>query len=131
MSINIMAVCAAALVAAILALTLKETAPQLALALTVAAGVIIFIAALSAVPPIASRLRALVSDTGISAEFGGILFKSLGICFLCQFASDACRDAGQSALASKVELAGKLMIVVLALPMIEALTQTVRTVIGQ
>ena len=36
-----------------------------------------------------------------------ILFKTLGICFLAQFAADSCRDAGESALASKVELAGR------------------------
>lgn len=75
-------------------------------------------------------MNSLLTRAGMPVEYGGILLKSLGICFLCQFSSDACKDAGQSALASKVELAGKLMIVLIALPMIEDITQTAVGIIG-
>jgi stage III sporulation protein AD len=59
-----------------------------------------------------------------------ILFKTLGLCFLAQFAADSCRDAGENALASKVELAGKLAIVILALPLFEKITSTALALIG-
>ena len=58
------------------------------------------------------------------------MFKTLGICFLAQFAADSCRDAGESALASKVELAGKISILVLSLPLFEDIAQTALGLIG-
>ena len=48
-----------------------------------------------------------------------ILLKTLGVCFLTQLSADSCRDAGEGALAAKVELAGKLFIVILALPLFQ------------
>lgn len=127
---NIVGICAVAIVSAILALTIKKTTPQISLVITIAAGVIIFAAILSFIPQTLSKIQKLVSATGMNTEYGGILFKSLGICFLCQFASDTCKDAGQTSLASKVELVGKLMIVIMALPLVEYITQTAATLIG-
>ena len=53
----------------------------------------------------------------INSEYFTIVLKSLGICYVTQLASDTCRDSGYSAIASKVELAGKVSIVVIALPL--------------
>lgn len=127
---NIIGVCAVAIVSALLALTIKKTTPQISLVITIAAGVIIFAAILSFLPSTLSKIQTLVSATGMNTEHGSILFKSLGVCFLCQFASDTCKDAGQTSLASKVELVGKIMIVIMALPLVESITQTATTLIG-
>lgn len=127
---NVIGVCAIAIIAALLALSIKKTTPDMALVLTLSAGIIIFIAIVSFLPETISKIQRLMDSTGMNSEYAGILFKSLGICFLCQFASDACKDAGQSALASKVELTGKLMIVVMTLPLIEFITQTVFQLLG-
>ncbi|HHZ05688.1 MAG TPA: stage III sporulation protein AD [Clostridiales bacterium] len=127
---NIIGLCALAITGALLALWLKNTTPSLSLLVTLAAGVVIFGVILSFIPSAVTKIQELITATGLSSQYGGILFKTLGICFLCQFSSDACRDAGQNALASKVELAGKLMIVILALPMVESITSTATTLIG-
>jgi stage III sporulation protein AD len=58
-----------------------------------------------------------------------LLIKALGIGYLCRFASDLCRDAGETALAGYVELAGKVMIVVLSFPLLEQVAQTVKRLI--
>lgn len=127
---NILGLCVAAIVAAVLAVLLKRYNPEISMLIAVGAGVVIFVLVLSQISPALTKITDLLSRAGMPAEYGGILFKSLGICFLCQFSSDACKDAGQSALASKVELAGKLMIVVIALPMIEDITQTAVSIMG-
>ena len=49
---------------------------------------------------------------------------------MAQFAADACRDAGESSLASKVELAGKVAVILMALPLFEAIANTAITLIG-
>ena len=56
--------------------------------------------------------------------------KTLGICFLTQFAVDSCKDAGESALASKVELAGKVTVVVMALPLFQSIASTAVSLVG-
>ena len=68
--------------------------------------------------------------SGVSGEYTIILIKTLGTCFLAQFAADACRDAGESSLASKVELAGKVAVILMALPLFEAIANTAITLIG-
>ena len=67
---------------------------------------------------------------GISGEYGVILLKTLGVCFLTQLSADSCRDAGEGALAAKVELAGKLFIVILALPLFQQIAGSALSLIG-
>lgn len=75
-------------------------------------------------------LRELLSTAALPEEYGAILFKALGICLLTQLAADACKDAGESALASKAELAGKLMLLMLALPLFEKIAQLAASLIN-
>ena len=82
------------------------------------------------ISPAVREITTLLSGVGLTQEYGLILFKTLGICFLAQFAADSCRDAGESALASKVELAGKISILVLSLPLFEDIAQTALGLIG-
>lgn len=127
---NILALCVAVIIAAVLSVMLKKYNPEISMLVAVGAGVVVFALILSKISPALNQVSNLLTRAGMPVEYGGILLKSLGICFLCQFSSDACKDAGQSALASKVELAGKLMIVLIALPMIEDITQTAVGIIG-
>ncbi|MGN0550551.1 MAG: stage III sporulation protein AD [Acutalibacteraceae bacterium] len=127
---NILSVCVCAIAAAVLAVAIKRHNPEISMLLTAGGGIIIFIAILSAISPVINKINALAQTAGMSQEYVEILIKSLGICFLCQFSSDACKDAGQTALASKVELAGKLFIVILALPMLEDITNTALRLVG-
>lgn len=127
---NIAAVIGVCLCAAAAASMLRRYHQEYAFAVSAAAGVIVLIALLSALAPAAEEIRTLISSAGISSASLQILFKSLGICFLAQFAADACRDAGEGALASRVELAGKLAIVVLSLPLFESIAKTAAGLIG-
>ena len=97
---------------------------------SIVAGAIILLQIFLNINPAIQQINGLLSASGLSAEYAAILFKSLGICFLAQFAADSCRDAGESALAAKVELAGKITIVVLALPLFEQIASTAVSLIG-
>ena len=85
--------------------------------LRISAGVIIALEILQAMIPALQQITSLLGVAGISGEYSGILLRTLGVTFLTQFAADACKDAGEGALASKVELAGRVSILVLALPL--------------
>ena len=55
-----------------------------------------------------------------SMEYLSVLIKAIGVCYLTQFSADSCRDAGESSLAGKVELAGKIAILISALPLLDS-----------
>ena len=116
---NVLGVAVFAIVAAILALTLKQYSPQIAVVVSVGAGVLIFgYIAASLLPVLQEVLSISLLSEGV-AENIGTLFKCLGVCYVVQLAADSCRDAGQQAIASKVELAGKVTVLALALPMLK------------
>lgn len=127
---EILALCGIAILAAAISVLLKKYNPEYSMIISVGAGVLMLYLILSQISPAVGQIKSLLSATGLSSEYGAILFKSLGICFLTQFAADSCRDSGESALASKVELAGKIMIVLIALPLFEKVAQTALSLIG-
>lgn len=127
---DIGALCFVALFASISALSLKKYTPDISAIIAIGAGVLIFAAVLGNVLPIIEELRILINSAGAAAEYGAILVKTIGICFLCQFTSDACRDAGQASLATRVELAGRVSVLIIALPMFEKIMSVAVTLIG-
>ena len=74
-------------------------------------------------PVFTDKINLLISQSGVDKEYTRVLLKSVGICFICQFSSDICNDSGQSALATKVELAGKILILISALPLMEEILE--------
>lgn len=127
---NIIGICILAVVSAILALSLKQNVPHFAMLLTLAVGIIIFISVCTVMPDIITKIDNLMSATGVNTEYTAILLKTVGICFLCQFSVDICRDSGQGALAGKVEFAGKLMILLSALPLMNEIIDTASSLLG-
>lgn len=119
-----------AVVAAALATVLRQRAPEYALLLSLAAGVLILSAVIHAGVPLFQEIQSLFEITGAQTQSVQILFKSLGICFVVQIACDACRDMGESAIATKVELAGKIAVLVISLPLFQRILSVVASLIG-
>ena len=119
-----------ALVAALFAVMLRRSHGEYALLLSIGGGVILLLSILSQAMPAFEQINQWLSAAGITGETTGILLKTLGICFLTQFAADWRKAAGQGALASKVEMAGKVTVVVLALPLFQSIASTAVSLIG-
>ncbi len=66
-----------------------------------------------------SAVTELFSRTGLDADYLAIIIKSLGICFTTQIGCDCCRDCGEGALASQLELAGKAAMILVSVPLFE------------
>jgi len=119
-----------AVTAAVLALVLKQHRTEYALILSVSAGVILLVFAMRYVSQLAGFTRSVSSALSLPADFLPVLFKVLGIAYLAQFASDACRDAGENGLASKVELIGKAAMLAAALPVLEGLFDMISAIVS-
>lgn len=104
---------------AFLVVLLRRYQPELALGVGLLAGIATLGALLGTVLPLLQRVQALAESADIPAAYINVLLKGLGICLLTQLAADTCRDAGEAALANKAELAGKVLLLTVALPLFE------------
>ncbi len=127
---NIVTISAIILIAAIVSVTLRKHVPEYSMIVNISAGLVVALVLISSFLPVLNQIKSLFSYTKIPNEYGAILFKSLGICFVAQFVSDSCKDANENALASKVEFAGKIGIITAALPLFEKITQTALEFMG-
>lgn len=95
---------------------LKQIKPEFALLLKFAALLLLGFLAFSVVSDAVSEIFSFGERVSIDSEMLKILLKALGLCLVAQIASDVCKDCGESALSTSVELVGKLCIVLMALP---------------
>ena len=111
---KILAIC---LITAVLCVILKPKSGEYALFAALAAGVIIMGVLFKNIAGTLASVKNMLSGYGVDTEYFKVALKALGIGYITSFAADACRDAGQTALASKAELAGKCAVWLLALPL--------------
>lgn len=116
---DMMAICAAAVVTAVSAAALKKYSPETAAVIGIAGGILIFLYILMNASPFIAEIKTLTESSGLKEEYGTVLLKTVGICAICRFTADCCRDTGQQAAASRVEFAAKLSILLLSLPLFE------------
>lgn len=95
---------------------LKQIKPEFALLLKFAVLLLLGFLVFSEVSDAVSEIFSFWERVSIDSEMLKILLKALGLCLVAQIASDVCKDCGESALSTSVELVGKLSIVLMALP---------------
>lgn len=121
----ILKVIAFILTALFFVLLFKDKRSDLSVIVMLCAGVMIFIYTLTQLSDILVFLRELSGKAGIDAVYLGIVLKILAIAYLTSFASEICKDAGAGSLSAKVEFAGKVFILVLALPILGAVLDSI------
>lgn len=114
-----------AMIATVLIVVIKEQRKEIALILSVFTAIAIIAYAMTQMSGVITMLESLIEKSGISKDFMLIIFKVIGIAYLVEFGKNICMDAGQSAIATKLEMAGKVMIVVLSIPLINALLSVI------
>ena len=100
---------------------LRRMRPELGLAAALAAGLLLLLMAMPLVGSIASSITAMAESGGVKSAYLKQLLKIAGISLMMDFAAQTCRDAGEEGLAQKTELAGRVMLLALALPAMENL----------
>lgn len=128
---QVVGIAGVAILAAVVAIMLRRGTGEYAMVLRLAAGALILLLILQAAAPALQQIHHLLELAGIDSAYAGILFRTLGVTFLTQFAADACHDAGENALGSKVELAGRVSILVLALPLFAKVASIASGLIGK
>ena len=80
--------------------------------------------------PLIGTLRRMLALGGLSDTALSVVLRAAGVCFLSQWAADTCRDAGQTALAAKAELTGRVLLLLLTVPLFEQVLALVTEVVG-
>lgn len=110
-----------ALVAVIMIIIIKEQKPEMALLLTIIACLGLMFYAISNLSDVILLIEQLISSSGMNTEFFSIILKVTAITYIVEFGKNVCIDAGQSAVANKLEMAGKVLILTLSIPLVSAL----------
>lgn len=127
---NIFSLIGIALIATFLSVILKKSNKEYAMVISIIAGIFIISKIFIYLISVLSSVKSILAVSNISKDYIVIIFKAIGICFLTQFSSNTCIDAGESALASKIEFAGKIAVIIIALPLIEDIIKIVNSLIG-
>ena len=98
---GLIAVIGIALVGTVLTVLLRQYRPEFGLLVSAGIGILLFLSALQILSPVLDVIRRTLELTGLSSGYGSLLLKAVGICFFAQLAADLCRDAGESAMASR------------------------------
>ena len=117
------------LIALIIIVVIRQYKPEFTMYVSIIAGVIILFLVLDKVKGIITLLTNLSKKTGINSEYLSILLKITGIAILTEFAVSICKDAGETAIASKVDLGGKVIIISMSIPIISALLEIIMKII--
>lgn len=107
-----------ALTGAILSLSIKKYRLELSVCVGIITGIIILFSVTQSLYGIFSEAENLILKSGIKTEYLTAILKVVGISFITHFSAEICRDAEQNAIASKVEMSGKILILTFTLPII-------------
>ena len=117
-------------IAALLCVVLRPLHPELAMILSLAAGSILLLAVVGEIGQVLALAQKMMEKAHLPGAYMPILLKALGICLLTQVACDTCRDVGETALSVKLEMAGKIAVLVLSLPLFEEILMVIQALIA-
>lgn len=104
---------------------MKEQKPNFAFLLIVFVGCTIFLFLVDKINEIINMLEKLAVNAKVNMVYVETILKIIGIAYIAEFAAQITKDAGQSALASKIELAGKIIILAMAIPILTVMIETI------
>ncbi|MGN0173245.1 MAG: SpoIIIAC/SpoIIIAD family protein [Acutalibacteraceae bacterium] len=120
---NIASIVGIALVCAVIIVILRKNSAEFAVPASVIASIIILSISMVFATDIFKKIEEIAELSAVSSDNLKIVFKALGVCYITQIGRDICNDCGESALADKVDLAGKITIAGMSIGMItEVLT---------
>ena len=117
------------IIAVSLIIILKNQKPEIALICVIASSVIMLTLVFDELKSVINLINSLIENSSIDSFYIKIILKVIGISYIVEFGRDICKDAGESAIANKIELAGKVIIVSLSIPIIASLVDIVAQIV--
>lgn len=122
---NILTFAAVGLIGTAFAVFMKKTGEEYSFCITLFCVSSLFIAATPYISELLSQIMSLVKLSGTDVNNFTFIFKALGVGYVSQFSSEICADAGETSVASKIELAGRVAIVTMTVPVVYSLIEMI------
>ena len=117
------------MVAGLLAIQLKGGRAEYGFLINLAAGIFLFFCIVGKLEVFIRAVEQIQSFLTLDTEYIAIMLKMVGITYIAQFSSGICKDAGYQAIAAQIEIFGKLAILVVGMPVLLALLETIQEVL--
>ena len=117
------------LIALIIIILLKQYKPEFAIYISLLTGVLILLLVVDELSGVISLLQSFADKVSINSTFLVLLIKITGIAFLSEFAVSICKDVGEAAIASKIEIGTKIIIISMSIPIISSLLEIILSVL--
>ena len=114
-----------ALIALIIIIMLKQYRPEYAIFISILTGILILFLVMDRLTGIINLIQSIEDKFSINTQFIVLLIKITGIAFLSEFAVSVCKDSGEAAIASKIELGSKIIIISMSIPIISSLLEII------
>lgn len=115
---------------AILSLLVKNRRPEIAIAIPILTAAVILTMCMPYLKAVIDGFDKIIEMAGIDMVHIQAVLKIIGIAYICQLASDICKDAGEGTIASKIELGGKIIIITVSMPIIYDLLELAEKIIN-
>ena len=125
MQIDIVQIVGLGLIATFLSLIVKEQKPTFAFLIVVFAGCAIFLYLVDQIYDIIRMIEKIAINANVNMVYVETILKIIGIAYIAEFGAQLTKDDGQGAIASKIELAGKILILVMAVPILTVIIETI------
>lgn len=109
----------------LLILIIRSQRPEIAVQLSITLATVIFLLVLAKIEVVLNLFRDLADKASISQMYLNTILKIIGIAYITEFGAQVCRDAGEGAVAGKIEFAGKILVMVMAIPIIALVLETI------
>ena len=126
---EILKMSAFALVAVVIIVLIKQERKEIGVTISIIATTILAVYAIVQLNDIVNLLFDLISKVGVNAKYLEIILKVVGIAYIVELTKDVCIDSGETALGSKVEMAGKIVMVVMTIPIITGVVEVINKLI--
>lgn len=114
-----------ALIALIIIILLKQYKKEFAVYISLLAGVLILLLVMDKFEGIIDLIRSIANESSINTEFISLILKITGIAFLAEFAVSICNDSGETAIANKIEIGSKIIIISMSIPIFSSLLELI------
>ena len=126
---EVMRIVGIGLIGAILSILLRNSKPEFSMLIPVVVSFTVLACAMPYLIRITEELSRMASSAGINSSYMRSVIKVIGISYLVCITAELCKDAGENAIAAKIELGGKLIILAMAIPIINSLLNLVKEII--
>lgn len=124
---NIVAICLVAIIGVITAVIIKGYKPEFGMVIIIALSLVFLSWMLEVFGEMEKQFQSITEQLEENKSFYKILFKIMGITYICEFSSGICKDAGYSSIATQIEIVGKMLVLLSGIPILISVIDTIKT----